>query len=151
MTDARTGRRARAGALIAMTLAAAVGGCDIWPHEPRDPLLMDVLLATPHASDQAALIAFHGPAGSFTPAPGFVSFRDPAAGPALRMVVVASTPLNAGERRIGTLEVGPAGAGAAAEAVTAEVIEVARSDHALREGLEGYAVRLVPRAGAPTP
>jgi len=146
MSDTWMARRSGVGALLAVLLALSMGACDMWPQEPRQPALTDVMLRTPHASDQAIRVVFSEPAGAFEPAPGFQSFREPAA--ARTVLVIASKPLAAGEIRIGTLEVGPTGA---AEAMTAEVIEVARSDHALREQLDGYAVRLLPRAPGSMP
>lgn len=144
MSSPRVARRVWATALAGAAFAAGMGGCEPGTHGPAHAGLVDVMLATPHPSDQAFLIAFSGPVGAFRPAPGYDAFRPSPSGP--NVLVVAAGPMAAGETRIGTLEVGRA---STTDPAAAALIDVARSDYALRASLDGYAVRLLPRPAAP--
>jgi hypothetical protein len=132
-----TARRVPRGFMAALACAALIG-CDTNPHGPGSPGRVDVWISSPHAHDQALLITFDAPVEGFVPAEGFRHFPD--AGASSRTVlIVATSPMPAGETRIGSLRArnvrDAAGLGAT-------VLEAARSDHTLRATMGGYRVRL---------
>jgi hypothetical protein len=132
-----TARRVPRGVMGALACAALIG-CDTDPHGPGSPGQVDVWISSPHAHDQALLITFDTPVEGFVPAEGFRHF--PVAGASSpTILVVATSPMPAGETRIGSFQArhlrDAAGLGAT-------VIEAARSDHTLRDTMGGYRVRL---------
>jgi hypothetical protein len=114
-------------------LAAAVAGCDRGPQGPQELETRGIWVTTPNEGDQAVVVAFQVPVDSFVPAPGFTHFqhRDPTRN---LLLLVAESPLVPGEAWVGTASLQGGGA------ITARVVEVARSDYRTRESLDGYRV-----------
>jgi hypothetical protein len=117
---------------------AALLGCDTGLHEPGSAGVVEVWVSAPEAYDQALVVAFDRAVEGFTPAEGFRHFPDAAPGSAT-VLVVAASPLPAGESWIGSLRVRDL---RAAYRMEATVLDAARSDHRVRESTEGYRVRL---------
>jgi hypothetical protein len=117
---------------------AALVGCDIGPHGPGVAGEVQVWVSAPEAYDQAFVVAFDRPVEGFTPAEGFHHFPDAAPGSA-RVLVVAESPLPAGESWIGSLRVGDL---RTVHRMEATVLDAARSDHRVRESTDGYRVRI---------
>jgi hypothetical protein len=117
---------------------AAIIGCDMDPHAPASPGLVDVWVSAPEPHDQAFRITFDRPVEGFAAAPGFRDFQD-AGERSTTVVVVAAAPLPAGESRVGSVRVRDL---RDAAGMDVRVVEAARSDHALRDATAGYRVRL---------
>jgi hypothetical protein len=117
---------------------AALTGCDTNPHGPGSPGQVDVWVSSPQAHDQALLITFDTTVEGFVPAEGLRHFPDPGAS-SRTILIVATSPMPAGETRIGSFQVRDL---RVAAGVGASVLEAARSDHTLRDTTGGYRVRL---------
>jgi hypothetical protein len=125
------------GSITALAFASLLG-CDTTASGPALPGQVEVWVSAPQAHDQAFLIAWDTPVEEFVPAEGFRYYPDPV-GRSHVILIVASSPMPAGETRIGSLPVRDLrGAGR----IGVAVIEAARSDHVLRDGMAGYRVRL---------
>jgi hypothetical protein len=125
------------GSITALAFASLLG-CDMTANDPASPGQVEVWLSAPQAHDQAFLIAWDTPVEEFVPADGFRHFPDPM-GRSHVVLIVASSPMPAGETRVGSLLVRDL---RGAVGIRATVVEAARSDHVLREGTDGYRIRL---------
>jgi hypothetical protein len=131
-----------AAASLACALLAACGdGTGSQAPPPVVPGVVDVLVTTPNAHDQALLLSFGNALENFAPAAGMEVFHNVSAG-STALLVVAAAPLEAGEVRVGSFPVPDTSRIAS---MVATVGEVARADYQLRESLVGYSVRLQKR------
>jgi hypothetical protein len=131
-----------AAAAFACALFAACGdGTAPQAPPPVVPGVVDVLVTTPNAQDQALLLAFGSDVENFAPAAGIEVFHNASAG-STTLLIIASAPLSAGEVRVGSFPVPDTSRIAR---MVATVGEVARADYQLRESLAGYSVRLQKR------
>jgi hypothetical protein len=117
---------------------AALVGCDMGPHGPGVAGVVEVWVSAPEAYDQALVVAFDRPFEAFTPAEGFRHFPDTAPG-STSVLVVAASPLPAGESWIGSLRVRDL---RTVHRMEATVLDAARSDHLVRQSTDGYRVRI---------
>jgi ABC-type amino acid transport substrate-binding protein len=131
-----------AAAALACGVLAACGDASA-PQGPPPvvPGVVDVLVTTPNAQDQALLLSFGSAVENFAPAADMDVFHNVSAG-STALLVVAAAPLAAGEVRVGSFPVPDTSRIAG---MTATVGEVARADYQLRESLAGYSVRLQKR------
>jgi hypothetical protein len=130
-----------AAALACALLAACGDGTAPEGPPPVVPGIVDVLVTTPNAQDQALLLSFSSAVENFAPAAGMDLFHNVAEG-STALLVVAAAPLAAGEVRVGSFPVPDTSRIAS---IVATVGEVARADYQLRESLAGYSVRLQKR------
>jgi hypothetical protein len=126
------------GVVMGALACAALMGCDPNPHGPGSPGQVDVWVSSPQAHDQALLVTFDTPVEGFVPAEGLRHFPDAGAS-SHTILIVATSPMPAGETRIGSFQVRDL---RDAAGVGATVLEAARSDHTLRVTTGGYRVRL---------
>jgi ABC-type amino acid transport substrate-binding protein len=130
-----------ASAALACAVLAACGDGATQGPPPIVPGVVDVIVTTPNAQDQALLLAFGSAVESFAPATGMELIHNVSAG-STALLVISSAPLPAGEVRIGSFPVPDTSRVAG---MTATVGEVAGADYQLRESLAGYSVRLQKR------
>jgi hypothetical protein len=130
-------------ALMAVAAFALLAACGDGPQTPPPvvPGLVDVLVTTPNAQDQALLLSFGSAIESFAPAAGMDVFHNVSAG-STALLVVAAAPLAAGEIPVGSFTIPDT---SRIGSMIATVGEVARADYQLRESLTGYSVRLQKR------
>jgi hypothetical protein len=130
---------------VAALACALLAGCGdgTAPEGPPPvvPGIVDVLVTTPNAQDQALLLSFGSVVENFAPAAGMDVFHNVSSG-STALLVVAAAPLAAGEVRVGSFTVPDTSRIAG---IVATVGEVAREDFQLRESLAGYRVRLQKR------